>query len=123
MAWNMAFTPPSFDLGLDHLDVVVRRAASVRGIRKRQNPRGSSPDGSSGGPRGLMRAMPAGRTTNGIKKAGGPIWPTALVRPEGGLAACGLARDGRRSPANTRADRRDASVEEQRIRRHSSASV
>ena len=34
----------------------------------------------------------------GIKKAGGPIWPTALVRPEGGPAACGLARDGHRSP-------------------------
>ena len=51
----------------------------------------------------------------GIKKAGGPIWPTALVRPEGGPAACGLARDGHRSPKCICAGGRNASGEERRV--------
>ncbi len=59
---------------------------------------GPLPTRSSGGPRGCWCPLACRRAGEGIKKAGGPIWPTALVRPEGGPAACGLARDGHRSP-------------------------
>ena len=59
-----------------------------------------------------------GRAGKGIKKAGGPIWPTALVRPEGGPAACGLARDGHRSPRCIGTVGRNASGEE-RLDHHS----
>ena len=34
-------------------------------------------------------ARSAGRAVESIKKAGGPIWPTARALPEGGPAACG----------------------------------
>ena len=74
----------------------------------------------SGGPRGSWSPPDLPGAGEGIKKAGGPIWPTALVRPEGGPAACGLARDGRRSPDSNGAVRRNASGEEERIRHHSS---
>jgi len=45
---------------------------------------------SSAGLSRLLLSVPADGAGEGIKKAGGPIWPTALVRPEGGPAACGL---------------------------------
>ena len=79
--------------------------------------RGSRSDLSSVGLAALVsRTARSGR--EGIKKAGGPIWPTALVRPEGGPAACGLARDGHRSPVCSATGRRKASGEE-RLRHHS----
>ncbi len=94
-------------------------SGSVEVGRKRRKPRVRSDDASSGGPRG-SGARAAWTSREGIKKAGGPIWPTALVRPEGGPAACGLARDGHRSPVRRCADGRNASMEEERIRHHSS---
>src|SRR6478672_13892681 len=70
----------------------------------------------------LLLSVTAGRAGKGIKKPGAPIWPTALVRPEGGPAACGLARDGHKSPECRGAVRRNASGEEDRLRHHRGAS-
>ena len=86
-------------------------------VRKWEEPRATLRRSFVGGLAALV-SVAAGRAGEGIKKAGALIWPTALVRPEGGHAACGLARDGHRSPVRECAVGRNASGEE-RLHRHS----
>ena len=67
----------------------------------------------------FLWSVPGG-AGKGIKKAGGPIWPTA--RGLSGRRSCRLrlARDGHRSPACAIRDGRNASGGEERLRHHSS---
>ena len=66
----------------------------------------------------VVSSWSAWRAGKGIKKAGGPIWPTA--RGLSGRRSCRLrlARDGHRSPARGDADRRRR-VPEDAVHRHS----
>src|SRR5439155_1711637 len=59
-------------------------------------------------PNGWSRGFSCAPPRQSIKKAGGPIWPTARGSLGGGPAAFLLARDGRKSPAVVGAERRDA---------------
>jgi hypothetical protein len=72
----------------------------------------------SGGSRLLVSGLAIGQE-RASKKPGAPSGPRLLVRPVGGPAASGLARDGHRSPDAVGAGRRKASVEEERLRHHS----
>jgi hypothetical protein len=74
---------------------------------------------SSGGLAALCRRSADARS---IKKAGGPIWPTARGLLGGGVTAASSARGGHRSPAIGSAGRRGDGAEEQLVPHSEAAS-
>ena len=74
---------------------------------KREEPRAGSTSGVGWASRLWMRIAGA----KGIKKALGPIWPTARGSSRWRSCRLGLARDGRKSPVIAGRSRRDEKSE------------